>query len=322
MIILDKKGNIVTYNPSAQTLFELDKTYIEKNLVLSKRKLNLNDFVTKTLQGKKEEIILEVQNKHYKVLGNPISADKEEITGMIILLFDITEKIQLETLRREFTANVTHELRTPLQIMVGYSEILKQSKLSEEEVQLFSNKIYKESKRMIKLVEDILTLSQLDELSNIDLECVDLYELAKMVLESLKEEANKRKIKIFLEGEKILYNGNIFLLNSIIYNLCSNAIKYNIENGIVKIILKNEKNKIVLKVQDNGIGISSEDCQHIFERFYRADKSRSKKEGGTGLGLSIVKHAIQLHKANIFVESKLGKGTTMTINFPKEDDLV
>ncbi|MBP7739790.1 MAG: PAS domain-containing protein [Leptotrichiaceae bacterium] len=315
MIILDKEGKIVTYNPAAKSLFDLKEVYIGKKLVMIKRHPNLNELVTKTLQGKKIETILEFENKHYKFLGRPILEDKKT-SGMVILSFDITEKIQLESFRREFTSNVTHELRTPLQIMIGYSEILKENKVSEQEVHLFSNKIYKEAKRMIKLVEDILSLSQLEELNEISMEKVNLFQLAKTVLDNLKEKAKDRKVELFVEGKNIIYEGNLLLLHSIFYNLCSNAIKYNIKNGKVIVRLKKYEKEVIFEIEDTGIGISKDDCKRIFERFYRVNKSRTKKISGTGLGLSIVKHAVQLHGGNINVNSELEKGTLISITFP------
>ena len=315
MIILDRAGNIITYNPAAKSLFNLDETHIGKQLSLIKRQSNLNSLIDKTLKGKKGEEVLKFENKHYKVLGRPVLSDRE-ISGAVILLFDVTEKVQLEILRREFTENVTHELRTPLQIMTGYSEVLKDNKVSEQEVQMFSNKIYKEAKRMIKLVEDILNLSQLEEITEISMEEIDLSQLAKTVLDSLRSKAKEKEIELILEGENVKYEGNLPLLHSIFYNLCNNAIKYNVEKGTVTVRLKKEKKEVVLEIADTGIGISEYDCQRIFERFYRVDKSRSKKMGGTGLGLSIVKHSVQLHKGSIHVNSKLGKGTIMRIVFP------
>ena len=196
------------------------------------------------------------------------------------------------------------------------SEILKENKVSEQEVHLFSNKIYKEAKRMIKLVEDILSLSQLEELNEISMEKVNLFQLAKTVLDNLKEKAKDRKVELFLEGKNIIYEGNLLLLHSIFYNLCSNAIKYNIKNGKVIVRLKKYEKEVIFEIEDTGIGISKDDCKRIFERFYRVNKSRTKKISGTGLGLSIVKHAVQLHGGNINVNSELEKGTLISITCP------
>lgn len=228
------------------------------------------------------------------------------------------EKIKAEQMRREFTANVSHELKTPLHTISGCSELLSNGMVKQEDVEKFSKQIYTETQRMINLVEDIIKLSQLDEgAENMQYEIVDLYSVAENVLDCLQHEAEKANVTLSLDGVPSKINAVPQLLNMIIFNLCDNAIKYNKKNGFVNVEIRNEDNMAVLSVRDTGIGIPAEHQERIFERFYRVDKSHSKEVGGTGLGLSIVKHAAMLHHAEIELESAFDKGTVITLKFPK-----
>lgn len=228
------------------------------------------------------------------------------------------ERIKTEQMRREFTANVSHELKTPLHTISGCSELLSNGMVKQEDVEKFSKQIYTETQRMINLVEDIIKLSQLDEgAENMQYEIVDLYSVAENVLDRLQSEAEKAGVTLSLDGEAAKIKAVPQLINIIIFNLCDNAIKYNKKNGLVNVEIKNEDNNAVLSVSDTGIGIPAEHQERIFERFYRVDKSHSKAVGGTGLGLSIVKHAAMLHHAEIELESTLDKGTKITLKFPK-----
>jgi two-component system phosphate regulon sensor histidine kinase PhoR len=220
-------------------------------------------------------------------------------------------------MRREFTANVSHELKTPLHTISGCAELLANGMVKPDDVAKFSKQIYSEAQRMIGLVEDILKLSHLDEgATDMKRENVDLYALAEDTVKILSSSAEEAGIQMNLEGEKAVINGIPQLLQGIIYNLCDNAIKYNREGGLVTVSVKNEENQVQLSVSDTGIGIPIEHQERIFERFYRVDKSHSKKIGGTGLGLSIVKHAARLHNASIKVHSEEGVGTTIVVSFP------
>ena len=225
---------------------------------------------------------------------------------------------EAEIMRQEFTANVSHELKTPLQSISGYAELLKNGVVKDEDVTMFAERIYSEAQRMITLVNDILELSHLDEGGKeIVKEKLNLYEAAEEAIEPLMEEAAEAGVKLELEGEKSMMTGYPQLVNLIIYNLCENGIKYNKKGGFVKVDVNDFPRKSVLTVNDNGIGIPQEQQSRVFERFYRVDKSHSKEVGGTGLGLSIVKHAVNIHNGEIDLVSAPRYGTTITITFPK-----
>ncbi len=225
---------------------------------------------------------------------------------------------QAEQVRREFTANVSHELKTPLHTISGYAELLKNNMVMEKDVAPFSGKIYDEAQRMIRLVEDIISLSHLDEgAKDMQYETVDLYELVGNAVKSLEPEAEAAHVTLEVSGVKTPFWGIVQLLNSIVYNLIDNGIKYNKEDGKVMISVQNFDGEAVISVRDTGIGIAGEYQERIFERFYRVDKSRSKEVGGTGLGLSIVKHGVKIHNGQIEVHSVMGKGTEVVVRFPK-----
>lgn len=235
------------------------------------------------------------------------------------LLKDISEKEKAEQIRKEFTANVSHELKTPLQSISGCAELLSNGMVKDEDVPKFSQQIYSESKRMISLVDDIIGLSRLDEgARDMTREKVDLMDISSDVVNRLLPVANNAGVELSIEGEKSEFVGIPSLLNEIVYNLCDNAIKYNKNDGHVSVSVTSDEKKVVLTVSDDGIGIPLEQQERIFERFYRVDKSHSKEVGGTGLGLSIVKHAVSLHNGKIELRSQLGTGTTITVTFPKE----
>ena len=239
------------------------------------------------------------------------------ISGVAVVLFDITQAEQAEQRRREFTANVSHELKTPLQSISGYSELLKCGMAKPEDVEPFAGRIYSEAQRLIALVEDIINLSHLDAGTGYEWSRLDLYSAAEKVTEKLSDIAAENGIALNLNGESAMINGIPELVHGIIYNLCDNAIKYNRQQGTVAVTVSQNDNASILTVKDTGIGIPEEDLDRIFERFYRVDKSRSKEVGGTGLGLSIVKHAAMLMNAKIDVDSKVGTGTAITITFPE-----
>jgi two-component system phosphate regulon sensor histidine kinase PhoR len=229
------------------------------------------------------------------------------------------QRDELEQMRREFTANVSHELKTPLHTISGCAELLSNGMVKPDDVAKFSTQIYSEAQRMIRLVEDIIKLSHLDEgATDMKREDVDLYALAEDTIKILSKEAQKANVGIELVGEKAIVNGIEQLLQGIIYNLCDNAIKYNKDGGMVIVSVRNVEKEVQLCVSDTGIGIPAEHQGRIFERFYRVDKSHSKKIGGTGLGLSIVKHAARLHNASIKVQSDVGVGTTIVVSFKKK----
>lgn len=316
MILLDNNCRIISINQAAQDILQTDQTCLGKDMLQIIRNLSLNNWLEKGLQGRKQEGILQLDDSHYKVMVRPIQSENK-VTGLAILFFDVTEQLQAEQLRREFTANVSHELKTPLHLISGYSEMLANDVVAQKDVPQFAEKIHSESQRMIQLVEDIIKLSHLDESEELAMEPVNLYQISEEILESLSAKANERHINLHLLGEPAYITGNHALIHSLIYNLCDNAIIYNRDKGDVTVGITSNEDKIVLTVQDTGVGIAKDEQERIFERFYRVDKSRSKKLGGTGLGLSIVKHAVNQHHADIKVESQLGLGTKMTVTFHK-----
>ena len=316
MILLDNNCRIISINQAAQDILQTDQTCLGKDMLQIIRNLSLNNWLEKGLQGRKQEGILQLDDSHYKVMVRPIQSE-DKVTGLALLFFDVTEQLQAEQLRREFTANVSHELKTPLHLISGYSEMLASDVVAQKDVPQFAEKIHSESQRMIQLVEDIIKLSHLDESEELAMEPINLYQISEEVLESLSAKANERHINLHLLGEPAYITGNHALIHSLIYNLCDNAIIYNRDKGDVTVGITSNEDKIVLTVQDTGVGIAKDEQERIFERFYRVDKSRSKKLGGTGLGLSIVKHAVNQHHADIKVESQLGLGTKMTVTFHK-----
>lgn len=316
IILLDAKCQVISINDAAQQLFQTDQTCLGKNILQLTRDLSFNKWLKSGLAGQKQEGIIHFDKESYKVLIRPILFEGN-VTGLVILLFDVTEQLQNEQLRHEFTANVSHELKTPLHVISGYSEMLASGMVSSEDTPHFAGKIYKESKRMVQLVEDIIKLSHLDEIDQVPMETLDVYAIAKNVLDSLSTKASQRQIRLQLIGQSTMMFGNPALIHSILYNICDNAITYNRDKGSVEVTITSNKKDVFLAIKDTGLGIPKEEQNRIFERFYRVDKSRSKKVGGTGLGLSIVKHALKLHNATIQVQSQENIGTQMLLTFHK-----
>lgn len=316
IILLDAKCQVISINDAAQQLFQTDQTCLGKDILQITRDLSFHKWLKSGLSGHKQEGIIHFDKESYKVLIRPILFDGH-VTGLVILLFDVTEQLQIEQLRHEFTANVSHELKTPLHVISGYSEMLVNGMVSSEDVPYFAGKIYKESKRMVQLVEDIINLSHLDETDQVPMETLDIYAIAKNVLDSLSTKASQRQIHLHLTGQPTMMLGNPALIHSVLYNLCDNAITYNRDKGSVEVTITSDEKYVFLAIKDTGLGIPKEEQERIFERFYRVDKSRSKKVGGTGLGLSIVKHALKLHEATIQVRSQENIGTQMLLTFHK-----
>lgn len=318
IILLNRKGTVLSINPAASKLFDTDSFAVGNSILSVNRSLALTELLHKAEDGKHAESIMGFGNGKYQVAASPVVSNNEVI-GTVVLLLDVTEKEKAEQMRREFTANVSHELKSPLHTISGCAELLANGMVKQEDITDFSKRIYTEAGRMIRLVEDIIKLSHLDEgADDMKREQTDLFLLADHVVTVLLPEAEKAGVKIGLSGESAVLCGIPQMLDSIVYNLCDNAIKYNRKGGAVSVTVKNEDGFAVLSVVDTGIGIPKEHQERIFERFYRVDKSHSKEIGGTGLGLSIVKHAARLHNAEIDLQSVVNSGTTVTVKFPEK----
>ena len=317
IVLLNSKGVILALNRAAAELLEADTFDAGKDILTVNRRPELTELLRKAQSGEHSEAVMDFKSGIYQLSASPVVSDGKVI-GTVLLMFDATEKERNEQIRREFTANVSHELKTPLHAILGSAELMTNGMVKAEDIPAFSGRIYTETQRMIRLVEDIIKLSHLDEgAEDMKREETDLLCIADNVVQSLKPEAEISGVTIELGGEKSVIQGIPQLLESIVYNLCDNAIKYNRRGGSVSVEVKNENEFAVLTVADTGIGIPAEHQQRIFERFYRVDKSHSKEIGGTGLGLSIVKHAARLHGAEIDLKSVVDAGTTVTMNFPK-----
>lgn len=317
LILLNPKGTIISINPAAAKLLDAGQFSKGKNILTVNRSLALQEVISDAVAGKSAEKIIELHERHYQVDASPVISDGA-VGGIVLLLFDVTEKEDAEQLRREFTANVSHELKTPLHSISGYAEIIKSDLISPEDIKPFASKIYSEAQRMIQLVEDIINLSHLDEgADSMSFEDCDLYLMAQDTVANLSSEADASDITVTLSGDPAVIKGVPHMLSGIIYNLCDNAIKYNRPGGKVNIDIRELASSAILSVRDTGIGIPPEHQNRIFERFYRVDKSHSKEVGGTGLGLSIVKHAAKIHGAKVSVESTPGEGTCISLEFPK-----
>lgn len=315
LVLLDRKGNVVSINPAAKELFSVTASPVGQSFLTVDRSPALTEAIQKAKAGKEYEFHEERNGREYQFLLNAILAEGE-IIGTVILCFDITERLQAEQARREFTANVSHELKTPLQSIIGSAELLENGLVKPEDTGRFIGNIKKEANRLVSLINDIIQLSRLDEAGETPKEPVDLYEVAGEVKEALTESAAKHKVTLHLEGTSCEMQGVRRYLYEIIYNLCDNAIRYNKEGGSVTVSLQKQENASVLTVSDTGIGIPQEQQAHVFERFYRVDKSHSKETGGTGLGLSIVKHAVAYHNGSVQLRSREGEGTQITVTFP------
>ena len=314
-IVVDNQMNLLTYNRSALKLLGIEKSQSEK--MLTDCDDNLLFAVEKALTGEREKGDLTLNDNHYSLIANPV-LENDKVIGAVLLIIDVTESVKREQLRREFTSNVSHELKTPLTSISGFAEIMKNGGTPNAVVTDFSTSIYDEAQRLISLVNDIIKISELDEKDvQAESEDVDLYQLSADIINRLKPVADKRNISLNLIGESTVVSGTEKILDEMIYNLCDNAIKYNVDGGTVDIILSESNHHIKLTVRDTGIGIPQSEQNRVFERFYRVDKSHSKEIGGTGLGLSIVKHAAIYHNAEIKLKSELGKGTSITVIFNK-----
>ena len=318
LILLDKNRNILTINSAAMTIFSTDENCVGKEFLTINRRHEITSAIEKALTDGHAEIRARLGEKEFQFDISRIETDGETV-GAVILVFDITEQADAERLRREFTANVSHELKTPLQTITGSAELMENGLVKEEDIPRFVGHIREEATRLVTLVEDIIRLSQLDEQNELPKENVSLYEIANEACNVLRDSADKKDIVLTVSGDSGNICGVKHLLFEVIYNLCDNGIKYTPDGGEVEVDISETEKEITLTVSDNGIGIAPQHHARIFERFYRVDKSHSKKSGGTGLGLSIVKHSVQYHGGKISIQSEENKGTAVTVTFPKSE---
>lgn len=318
LVVIDRYTMILSGNSSVWKLFHVNGPKNGESVYVLNRSEEFQSIIDKALDGKHNEAVLKVDGSDIHVVANPVMRE-EQVEGAVLLLINITEKLEREKLRREFSANVSHELKTPLTSISGFAEIIQDGYVKEEDVRAFAGRIYKEAQRLITLVEDVLRISQLDE-GEVPYEWTetDLYQTAKNVFGTLSEAAKKQDVHLYIEGDRVQLHTVPNILEEVLFNLCDNAIKYNKPGGSVCICLTENEERVCISVKDNGVGIPKEDQSRVFERFYRVDKSHSKEIGGTGLGLSIVKHGVSFLGGEVELESIPGQGTEITVSFPKE----
>ena len=315
LVLLNGQQNVLFINESAAKIFGFSaKEVIGRNILTVDRAQEVQDLLQKVSQAGKGEGLYEKDGHFYQLSGSSVNG-----SGSVILIYDVTEKMTAEKLRREFSANVSHELKTPLQSILGYAEIMKNGLVKDEDKQRFLERIHAEAGNMIELIQNIMELSRLDENKTLDeFEDVDLLKLAQSVTLRLKHKAQTKGVTLDVSGSSACVCGVQSILSEVLYNLVDNSIKYNKDNGKVDVKVQDGSEDVTVSVSDTGIGIGAADRERVFERFYRADKSHSKEIGGTGLGLSIVKHGVLFHKGRVELESEPGVGTTITFVLPKK----
>lgn len=315
LVLLNGQQNVLFINESAAKIFGFSaKEVIGRNILTVDRAQEVQELLQKVSQAGKGEGLYEKDGHFYQLSGSSVNG-----SGSVILIYDVTEKMTAEKLRREFSANVSHELKTPLQSILGYAEIMKNGLVKDEDKQRFLERIHAEAGNMIELIQNIMELSRLDENKTLDeFEDVDLLKLAQSVTLRLKHKAQTKGVTLNVSGSSACVCGVQSILSEVLYNLVDNSIKYNKDNGKVDVKVQDGSEEVTVSVSDTGIGIGAADRERVFERFYRADKSHSKEIGGTGLGLSIVKHGVLFHKGRVELESEPGVGTTITFVLPKK----
>ena len=314
LVLLDSTGRILSINPAARTLFGTDIVCVGEDFLTVDRKQDMRWALEEAKTQGHADFRAKKNGREYQFDLSRIDSDGI-CHGVVILAFDVTEQVNAEKHRQEFTANVSHELKTPLQSIIGSAELMENGIVKEDDVPKFIGRIRKEASRLVTLIDDIIRLSQLDVGTKMPREDVSLRELSEEVCETLNDAAKMKNISLEVTGDDGVIHGVQRLLYEVVYNLCDNAIKYNHPGGSVKVNVSQKSDAVLLSVQDTGIGIAPEHQDKVFERFYRVDKSHSKQSGGTGLGLSIVKHAVQYHHGKITVESALNQGTMISILF-------
>lgn len=315
LVLLNGQQNVLFINESAAKIFGFSaKEVIGRNILTVDRAQEVQDLLQKVASNGNGEELYEKDGHFYQLSGSSVNG-----SGSVILIYDVTEKMTAEKLRREFSANVSHELKTPLQSILGYAEIMKNGLVKDEDKQRFLERIHAEAGNMIELIQNIMELSRLDENKTLDeFEDVDLLKLAQSVTLRLKHKAQTKGVTLNVSGSSACVCGVQSILSEVLYNLVDNSIKYNKDNGKVDVKVQDGSDEVTVSVSDTGIGIGAADRERVFERFYRADKSHSKEIGGTGLGLSIVKHGVLFHKGRVELESEPGVGTTITFVLPKK----
>lgn len=318
IVILDDKSEILSYNNAAINILGADNVKEGEHFISLSRSRRFVATVNEAFEGRHGEDTITIGQSVYQIFANPVTVS-DMMSGIVIVLLDITEKEKREEMRREFTSNVSHELKTPLTTISGISELFMSEMVAAPDIPKFAKNIHDEAARLLELINDIIKLSRLDEATDPVLpDTVDLCEVVNEVRHRLLMPAAARDIQIIVDALPLTVTGSRSILTEMVYNLIDNAIKYNKEGGNVKIRVWEAEGRISLSVSDTGIGIPAQHHSRIFERFYRVDKSHSREVGGTGLGLSIVRHAAEYHRATLGVESTEGVGTTITVTFPEK----
>ena len=318
-LVIDAHTEVLSYNSSALRLLGAGTQNGRQSVLTLNRSEGFQNLIERVLEGKHMVTNLDFQGRSCQVAANPVWQE-DKVTGAVIVILDVTERMRGEQMRREFTANVSHELKTPLTSISGFAEIINDGFVKPEDTKKFAGRIFKEAQRLITLVNDVIKISQLDEGKFFcEKEAVDLYEAAREILKRLEERAKENNIHLYLYGPHVKVNTVRVILEEVLYNLCDNGLKYNKQNGSLTVTISEEAGRTQTVVEDTGIGISEEDKMRIFERFYRVDKSHSKAIGGTGLGLSIVKHGSMFLGADVKVESTLGEGSRFVLTMPEEE---
>ena len=317
LLVIDRYTMVLSVNSSVGKLLKVNEVRTGESVYLLNRSEEFRGVVEQVLEGNHEDKILRLDGSDIQVIANPVTRENK-VEGAVILLVDVTEKVEREQLRREFSANVSHELKTPLTSISGFAEIMQDGFVKDEDVKVFAGRIYKEAQRLIRLVGDVIRISRLDEGGlPYQWEELDLYSLTHDIFSTLHEAAEKQEVHMYMEGGSTVLDTVPTIMEEVIYNVCDNAIKYNHHGGEVFVRLKDGADVVRVTVRDTGIGIPKEDQERIFERFYRVDKSHSKEIGGTGLGLSIVKHGVKTLNGRLWLNSELGQGTEIIMEFPK-----
>lgn len=318
LLVIDSYTMILSGNSSVWKMFQMQKPKIGECVYSLNRGEEFRLMIEQVLRGEHGSVRLRLGGEVVQMIANPVTRE-QRVAGAVLLLINETEKVEREQLRREFSANVSHELMTPLTAVSGFAEIIRNGLVRQEDVQKFAGRIYDEAQRLIALIEDTIRASQLDEGETpYDWEELDVCQVVRNVCGRLKEIADKKNVHFYIDGDKTMLYSVRPILDEIIYNLCDNGIKYNKEDGTVSIHLRDLGEQVEIRVKDNGIGIPAEDQKRVFERFYRVDKSHSKEIGGTGLGLSIVKHGVGFLGGILDLVSEIGRGTEITMTFPKK----